>query len=183
MNPRHFTFTAGDLGAWRIREIRTVKGDPLAPANRLQITNDIGTETGTWALHGVTSNERYVNQGEKDQLVARQEGLGRPIATHAALIPIRKTAGWWSLTQDRRREILEEQSGHIETGIRYLPAIARRLHHCRDLATEEPFDFLTWFEFSPADEPRFEELLGALRATREWDHVDREVDVRLTRID
>src|SRR2546428_7160638 len=31
----------------------------------------------------------------------------------------------------------------------YLPAIARRLYHCRDLG--EPFDFLTWFEYAPAD--------------------------------
>jgi hypothetical protein len=26
--------------------------------------------------------------------------------------------------------------------------VARRLHHCRDLGESEPFDFLTWFEYS-----------------------------------
>jgi len=48
------------------------------------------------------------------------------------------------LTQDERREIFEERSRHIATGLEYLPAVARRLHHSRDLGG--PFDFLTWFE-------------------------------------
>lgn len=61
----------------------------------------------------------------------------------------------------------------------YLPAIARRLHHSRDL--REPFDFLTWFEFAPEHEADFEALLSNLRATREWTFVEREVDIRLTR--
>jgi len=61
----------------------------------------------------------------------------------------------------------------------YLPEIARRLHHARDLG--EPFDFLTWFEFRAEDEGRFDELVARLRATEEWRYVEREVDVRLAR--
>ena len=61
----------------------------------------------------------------------------------------------------------------------YLPAVARRLHHCRELA--EPFDFLTWFEYAPEDSNRFEELVMRLRATAEWRYVDWEVDIRLSR--
>ena len=80
-------------------------------------------------------------------LVARQEMLHRPQATRAALIPIRKTAAWWDLAQDERRAIFEEQSRHIGIGMEYLPAVARRLHHSRELG--EPFDFLTWFEYAP----------------------------------
>jgi len=78
--------------------------------------------------------------------------------------------------------VLEAQSRHIEIGLRYLPPIARRLHHCRDLNFVQPFDFLTWFEFAPADEPLFAELLESLRATPEWRYVEREVDVRLERV-
>src|SRR4051812_31125880 len=74
-------------------------------------------------------------------------------STRAVLIPIRKNAEWWALTQDERRAIFERRSRHIGIGTRYLPAIARRLHHCRDLSHQEPFDFLTWFEFAPSDEP------------------------------
>jgi len=61
----------------------------------------------------------------------------------------------------------------------YLPAIARRLHHSRDLG--EPFDFLTWFEYAPEHSNIFEELVSRLRGTREWQYVDCEVDIRLVR--
>ena len=64
-------------------------------------------------------------------------------------------------------------------GLEYLPAVARRLHHSRDL--EGPFDFLTWFEYAPRDAEAFEELVGRLRETEEWAYVEREVDIRLAR--
>jgi len=102
-------------------------------------------------------------------------------ATCAALIPIHKTPAWWGLTQDERRGIFEEGSKHIQTGLRYLPAIARRLHHCRDLGENEPFDFLTWFEYAPSDAAAFDELVAALRASEEWTYVDREIDIRIVR--
>ena len=125
------------------------------------------------------ADERYVEREEKTTLVAKQEGLGRPAATRAALIPIRKNAAWWALTQDERRAVFEAQSQHIAIGLKYLPAVARRLHHCRDLGPSEPFDFITWFEYAPADSAAFEELVQALRASPEWQYVDREVDIRL----
>ena len=130
-------------------------------------------------MRGITSNTRYTNRAELDVLASRQQGLLRPDATHAALLPIRKTEAWWSLAQDERRSILEEQSRHIAIGLDYLPAVARRLHHSRELG--EPFDFLTWFEFAPDHHKAFDELLNQLRATEEWRYVDRESDIRLTR--
>ena len=72
----------------------------------------------------------------------------------AALIPIRKTAAWWNLTQEERRNIFEEKSHHIAEGIRYLPSVARQLYHSRDIG--EPFDFLTWFEYAPQHSEAFE---------------------------
>ena len=63
--------------------------------------------------------------------------------------------------------------------MRHLPAVARRLHHSRDLG--EPFDFLTWFEYASEYARAFEDLVGELRATEEWRYVTREVDVRLTK--
>ena len=83
------------------------------------------------------------------------------------------------MPQDERRAIFEEISHHTEIGLAYLPAVARRLHHCRDIG--EPFDFLTWFEFAPEHEAAFDALLAQLRATREWEFVEREAEVRLTR--
>jgi chlorite dismutase len=132
-----------------------------------------------WVLRGVTSNERYMSRTEHDALVAKQEPLGREGSTRAALIPITKTDAWWDLPQDERRRIFEESSRHVATGLDYLPAVARRLHHGRDLG--EPFDFLTWFEFDPEHAAPFEDLVGRLRATEEWTYVQREIDIRLAR--
>ncbi len=132
-----------------------------------------------WRLRGAPSYERYVNRRERADLDASSPPLGRHEATYAALIPISKAPTWWELPQDERREILEEQSHHIATGLNYLPAVARRLYHGRDLG--EPFDFLTWFEFEPADAAAFEELVATLRKTHEWTYVSREVDIRLVR--
>ncbi|HKS50812.1 MAG TPA: chlorite dismutase family protein, partial [Pseudonocardiaceae bacterium] len=86
---------------------------------------------------------------------------------------------WWGLAQDERRELFEERSHHIAIGLEYLPAVARRLYHGHDL--DECFDFLTWFEYGPQNAPVFEELVSRLRATPEWEYVDREVDIRLAR--
>jgi hypothetical protein len=113
----------------------------------------VSLPSATWILLGVVSHERYVQRREHEELAARSPGLRRPEATNAALIPIRKSEAWWSLPQDQRRAIFEEQSRHIATGLQYLPDVARPLHHSRDLG--EPFDFLTWFEFAPANEGEF----------------------------
>lgn len=178
---RHFTFSAGTQGSWRIERTVTVRGEPLAPASHLQVHAGLleSTAGNLWSLRGAISNERYVTQPERSALVERQAGLGRTEAVCAVLIPIRKMNAWWSLAQDERRKILEEDSRHIAIGMEYLPAIARRLHHCRDLSPDEPFDFLTWFDFAPSDESAFDDLLARLRATHEWDYVEREVEVRM----
>ena len=69
-------------------------------------------------MRGVTSNDRYLTRPEKQKLVAVQQGLGRPEATCAALIPVKKSAAWWDMTQDERRAIFEERSHHTEIGRR-----------------------------------------------------------------
>lgn len=180
MRPIPAVFVAGAVGEWFIERISPVRGDSLAAAPRL--TRIEGTRTaqpGIWALRGTTSNERYVTRAENEALRAVQPPLGRDGSTRAALIPIRKSETWWDLPQDERRRIFEEQSRHVSIGLRYLPAVARRLYHCRDLG--EPFDFLTWFEYADGEAERFEQLVAELRRSPEWEYVEREVDVRLQR--
>jgi hypothetical protein len=183
-NPRLFSFIGGLEGSWKVTDIRAIVGDGLPASEKLNIIAGGGTPLpsgAAWKLRGITSHERYVTRPEKVQLLARQPALGRPEADCAVLIPIRKTAKWWMLTQDERREIFEGQSRHTQIGLEYLPAIARRLHHCRDLAEPEPFDFLTWFEFAKKDTIEFDLLLARLRASEEWKYVEREVEIRATR--
>ena len=183
LNPRLFSFIGGEKGKWKITQSKTIAGESLPIAARLDIVSGYPTDSSdtTWTLHGVTSNERYVTREEKEVLLSKQPILGRPDAVCGVLIPIRKNAQWWLLTQDERRKIFEEHSHHNATGVEYLPAIARRLHHCRDLTNPEPFDFLTWFEFAEKDTQAFDQLLERLRATEEWKYVDREVEIRLMR--
>ena len=181
MTERLFSFVGGNTGSWQVVEMKTITGMPLINVSNIDVISGptLLSQDAAWLLRGITSNERYLTQEEKQLLVAKQQGLGRPEATCAALIPIRKNVSWWNLAQDKRREIFEEQSRHVETGLRYLPAVARRLHHCRDLGSNEPFDFLTWFEYAPSDSSAFDKLTAELRASREWSYVDREIDIRL----
>jgi len=182
MRPLNVTFVGAGAGTWRVERQETIAGEPLASVSHLDVLEGAGAARpldAAWVLRGVTSNERYVGVDEQRELLLRQEPLGRPGSTRAALIPITKSEAWWELAQDERRRIFEESSHHVARGLEYLPEIARRLHHGRDLG--EPFDFLTWFEFAPEHAPLFEELVLRLRATEEWTYVDREVDIRLAR--
>ena len=181
-----YTFIGGAQGGWRVVAMRGICGETLPSAQHVEVVHGLPiaqaeSSVAAWRLQGLTSNVRYADRAEVDSLAARQPALDRPEATCAALIPIRKSARWWALAQNERRAIFEETSHHTQIGLDFLPAIARRLHHCRDIG--EPFDFLTWFEYAPEHADAFERLVSALRATHEWEYVEREVDIRLVRAD
>lgn len=182
MVERLYTFVGGSKGLWKVVKLESVIGAGLEPVERLEVLSgnlDRPLDDCMWMLRGVTSHERYVSRQEQESLKAIQPPLGRAEATYAALIPVKKAAAWWALPQDERRSIFEEQAHHIATGLKYLPAVARRLHHGYDLG--EPFDFLTWFEYAPAHAEAFEELVTLLRESEEWRYVEREVDIRVVR--
>ncbi|AFY59947.1 Chlorite dismutase [Synechococcus sp. PCC 6312] len=181
MNNR-YSFIGGQQGQWNVRKIREISGTGLAAVARIQIANESVRELpseSAWMLQSFVSNIRYANRQELTMLRAIQPPLNRVDAVFAVLIPIKKSAQWWGMAQDERRAIFEEVSHHTAVGLEYLPGVARQLHHCRDLG--EPFDFLTWFEFAPEYTQSFEQLLARMRATKEWDYVEREVEVHLER--
>jgi ATP/maltotriose-dependent transcriptional regulator MalT len=127
--PLTVTFTAGTAGPWRIERVSAVLGESLAPAASLAIAEGlVAAEAGEWSLRGVVSHPRYATSTELRQLAAVQPTLGRPEASCAALIPIRKSEAWWTMGQDERRAIFEEGSRHIARSMRHLPAVARRLN-------------------------------------------------------
>jgi chlorite dismutase len=166
-----FAFVGGSSGKWRATSMRSVLGEGLASVSCVDVLPAQEASTAAaWRIDGQISNLRYATRTE-------QEPLGRAHVRLAAMIPIRKTPAWWDLAQDERRAIFEEASQHTAIGMRYLPAVARQLYHSRDLG--EPFDFVTWFEYGQADQQAFEDLVGLLRATQEWEFVEREVDIRL----
>lgn len=175
------TFVGSDVGTYRVLRMEAVVGEPLAPVTAVTshpehlALRDL--PSSAWALRATSTQVRYVERSEQERLRPLQPPLGRQNCSHAALIPIRKADAWWDLPQDERRAIFEERSQHIASTLKYLPAIARRLHHSRELG--EPFDFLTWFEYAAEHAELFEELVQGLRQTEEWQYVEREVDIRL----
>ena len=177
------SFVGAETGTYRVLRMSAVVGAPLAPV--AAVTSHpahlplAAAPGAAWLLRGTNSAVRYVERTEGEALRLVQPALGRPDCSHAALIPIRKSDAWWNLPQDTRREIFETRSNHIASCLKYLPAIARRLHHSRELG--EPFDFLTWFEYSAEHADLFEELVQLLRTTEEWKYVDWEVDIRLVK--
>ena len=177
------SFVGADAGPYRVLRMNAVVGAPLAlvPSVTAHATHlAAGAAPGAaWVLRGTHSAVRYVERAESEALRQIQPAIGRPECSHAALIPIRKSDAWWSLPQDERRLIFEARSKHIASCLEYLPAIARRLHHSRELG--EPFDFLTWFEYAAEHVNLFEELVQSLRATEEWQYVDWEIDIRLVK--
>ncbi len=181
MNNR-YSFIGGNQGIWRVVDIQDVFGISLEHAERVNVLNDAVTKLpldSSWVLQGFSSNIRYAMRNELDVLQAVQPVLNRSEAVSAVLIPIKKSLQWWEMAQDERRAIFEEESHHTAVGLEYLPGVARRLLHCRDFG--EPFDFLTWFEFAPEHTKAFDELLLRMRASKEWEYVEREVEVRLER--
>ena len=179
INPVSFAACAN--GRWSVQSIKTIIGENLPSTNYIEVfqshTLPKEFKSEPWILRGTNTHVRYTERSEVEELKRRQPELNRPDATYAALIPIRKNEQWWEMSQDERRNIFEKESGHISISMKYLPAIARRLYHCRELG--EPFDFLTWFEFAPQHSNLFDELLAQMRSSREWQFVDREIDIRL----
>lgn len=178
------SFVGAETGSYRVLRMKAVVGPALAEvaavtphAAHLPSSAPPGA---AWVLRGTNSALRYTERTETETLKQVQPALGRANCTHAALIPIRKSDAWWNLSQDERRAIFETRSSHIASCLKYLPAVARRLHHSRDLG--EPFDFLTWFEYAPEHAELFEELVQLLRTTEEWKYVDWEVDIRLLKL-
>jgi hypothetical protein len=176
------SFVGAETGTYRVLRMNTVVGTPLTPVAAVTShpshLSPMAVPAAAWILRGTNSAVRYVERAEAQALGAVQPAIGRTDCSLAALIPIRKSDAWWNLTQDERRAIFETRSKHIASCLGYLPAIARRLHHSRELG--EPFDFLTWFEYAEEHANLFEELVQSLRATEEWKYVDWEIDIRLS---
>ncbi|EPL1001581.1 hypothetical protein M0I87_005040 [Pseudomonas aeruginosa] len=115
MDTRLFAFVGGDSGLWRIVGTETIVGKSLPEAKRLNVisASELQPETNApWVLRGITSNERYVMREEKNEIVVKQQGLARPEATCAALIPIRKKRSLVGIHARRAPERFRKVKAH-----------------------------------------------------------------------
>lgn len=128
-----------------------------------------------WLLRGISSKVRRSDLAVEKNSMLPLPQLGRERATCACFIAMKRQESWWDMNDD-------EKSSHAWIGedfYKEFPTVARQLHHCRELG--EPFDFITWLEYFPEDEPKIDAMLASFRDSEEWQFVEREIDLRLVR--
>jgi len=111
-------------------------------------------------MHGLTKKANYVpafpDQMKADLKVASTPG---PIP-YAIVIPIRKSADWWGLDQNKRAAMMQE---HTEAALPYNKTVKRKLYHSTGL---DDLDFITYFETSKLED--FHSLILAMEKVKEF---------------
>jgi chlorite dismutase len=116
-------------------------------------------------MHGLTKKANYVpgfpDQMKSDLKVASEPG-SKP---YVAVIPIRKSAEWWSLDPEKRAAMMKE---HTEASLPYHKTVKRKLYHSSGL---DDLDFITYFETSKLED--FHSLILALEKVKEFQYTRR----------
>lgn len=116
-------------------------------------------------MHGLTKKANYV-PGLPDQMKADLKTASEPgPKPYAIVIPIRKSADWWALDQDKRMAMMKE---HTEAALPYQKTVKRKLYHSTGL---DDLDFITYFETSKLED--FHSLILSLEKVKEFQYVRR----------
>jgi chlorite dismutase len=119
----------------------------------------------TGVMHGLTKKANYV-PGFSEQLKSDLKTASEPGPNpYAIVIPIRKSADWWALDQDKRAAMMQE---HTEATVPYLKTVKRKLYHSSGL---DDLDFITYFETSKLED--FHGLVLALEKVKEFQYTRR----------
>jgi chlorite dismutase len=120
---------------------------------------------GAGLLNGLTKKPNYV-PGFSDQLKADLKAASEPgPRPYAIVIPVRKSADWWALDQEKRAVMMRE---HTEATVPYLKMVKRKLYHSSGL---DDLDFITYFETSKLEE--FQGLILSLKQVKEFQYTPR----------
>lgn len=140
-------------------------------------------------FRGVTQHLHYTNKEDKEKLLAESRTEMEPSpSTTAVIIPIRKSPGWWALTQDQRQAFFHKtkaSEGHTNIGLPFAGSVYRKLYHSRYTGSALPYDFVTYFEFPADHADDFSHLLTNLRdisKNPEWESVELEFEIRMTKV-
>ena len=121
--------------------------------------------TSVGIMHGLTKKPNYM-PGFPDQLKAELKTISEPgPKPYAIVVPIRKSAEWWALDQEKRAAMMQE---HTEATVPYLKTVKRKLYHSSGL---DDLDFITYFETSKLDD--FHSLVLALEKVKEFQYIRR----------
>lgn len=120
---------------------------------------------GAGLMHGLTKKANYV-PGFPDQLKADLKAASEPGSKpYAIVIPVRKSAEWWALDQDKRTAMMQE---HTEATMPYIKTVKRKLYHSSGL---DDLDFITYFETSKLED--FHSLILSLEKVKEFQYTRR----------
>lgn len=115
----------------------------------------------TDTFNGITKALNYVpefSEGMKTELKTPPP-QGSP---YVVVVPVRKDADWWLMTQNARTALMEEHAG---VTLIYLKTVKRKLYHSSGL---DDLDFITYFETAKLDD--FNNLVTALLQVKENRH-------------
>lgn len=140
-------------------------------------------------FQGVPQHLQYTTADQRKTLLASRAELPASKDTVAVIIPIRKSPAWWALAHDERQTHFIKQGdkiGHTAIGVDYIDRIYRKLYHTRYAVEAAEHDFITYFEFARKHEDDFKSLLAKLRdpaQNPEWNYVDREHEIWMTKLE
>lgn len=127
----------------------------------------MGTTLGKYLVNtntfnGITKKPNYVPSFPDDLKAAMKMPTGPEPKPYAIVVPIRKDAEWWIMTQDDRNQLMKE---HADATVAYLKTVKRKLYHSSGL---DDLDFITYFETAKLDD--FNNLIIGLERVKENRH-------------
>ena len=127
----------------------------------------MGTTLGKYMVNtntfnGITKKPNYVPSFPDDLKAAMKTPTGPEPKPYAIVVPIRKDAEWWIMTQDDRNQLMKE---HADATVAYLKTVKRKLYHSSGL---DDLDFITYFETAKLDD--FNNLIIGLERVKENRH-------------
>jgi chlorite dismutase len=150
------------------------KADFLVRAHSPEMMNNqnflvdlMGTTLGkylvnTHTFNGITKKANYLPAFPDDLKAAMKTPTDPGPKPYAIVVPIRKDAEWWMMSQEARTEMMKE---HTEATVTYLKTVKRKLYHASGL---DDLDFITYFETAKLDD--FNNLIIGLERVKENRH-------------
>jgi chlorite dismutase len=135
--------------------------------NQSFLVDLMGTTFGTHLVNtstfnGMTKKATYVPNFPDETKAALKTPVDPGSKPYAIVIPIRKDAAWWLMSQETRTRLMKE---HTDAALPYLKTVKRKLYHSNGL---DDVDFITYFETENLAD--FNSLILALQQVKENQH-------------
>src|SRR5438093_11915783 len=140
MEPLLVTFAGGSSGLWRVERIEAVRGAAAFPSRtaccdrraRRKDPGGLRLDPARGNKQRTLRRRRRARRAGRPPAVPRAAGgdVARPLREDLLSLLLRQVPPAFRIRDG------DERSARTRIGLEYLPAVARRLHHGRDLAEE-----------------------------------------------